>query len=75
MRRVLGALIFHHIEREPMRTLLATLALATSVVPPITNAGEPAVRVAQMARDVTDAVRKQRAERHLRPRHGHQSHQ
>jgi len=55
-----------------MRVLLATLALAVSLRPSVTNAAEPAVQVAQMARDVTDAVRKQRAERRAPPRQDHQ---
>jgi hypothetical protein len=49
-----------------MRAVLAMLALA-SLTLPSGNAGEPAIHIAQMARDVTDAVRKQRAERRARP--------
>ncbi|MGB9365600.1 MAG: hypothetical protein WCE79_06275 [Xanthobacteraceae bacterium] len=50
-----------------MRIVLATLALAGGPVPLDINTFEPAVHVAQMARGVTDAVRKQRAERLARP--------
>ena len=46
-----------------MQVVLAALTLA--LVPPAELVGPPhgSDRVAQMARDVTDAVRKQRAER------------
>jgi hypothetical protein len=46
-----------------MRAVLATLALA--LFPPTTSVEPPrgSDQVAQMARDVTDAVRKQRSER------------
>jgi hypothetical protein len=45
-----------------MRRPLAALALGCAILffTPA-NAAEPRVRVAQMARDVTDAVRKQRS--------------
>lgn len=56
-----------------MRALLAALALAGGLIPSTIGAGEPAFHVAQMARDVTDAVRKQRAERRARVRQDHQS--
>ena len=47
-----------------MRDFLAALALAGALMPFMpAQASEPLVRTAQMARDVTDAVRKQRAER------------
>jgi hypothetical protein len=46
-----------------MRIVLATLALAGGPAPLAANRVEPAIHTAQMARDVTDAVRKQRAER------------
>jgi hypothetical protein len=55
-----------------MRRLLATLALAGALIPSTVSTGEPALHVAQMARDVTDAVRKQRAERRTRSRRDHQ---
>jgi hypothetical protein len=44
-----------------MRFLFAALALAGALLPAVPARAEPApVRVAQMARDVTDAVRQQR---------------
>jgi len=46
-----------------MRALLVALALAGGFTPSIPSSSEPAVHVAQMARDVTGAVRKQRNER------------
>jgi hypothetical protein len=49
-----------------MRIVLATLALAGAPVPLDIKTFVPTVHVAQMARDVTDAVRKQRAERRAR---------
>ena len=49
-----------------MRAFLAALAVAGILAPSAINASEPAVRIAQMARDVTDAVRKQRAEQRER---------
>lgn len=55
-----------------MRLLLATLALAGVLLPFDTTAAAPA-RIAQMARDVTDAVRKQRAERRARPHQNQRS--
>lgn len=46
-----------------MRAFLAALAFAGALIPfPPVRASEPRVRVAQMARDVSDAVRKQRQE-------------
>jgi len=52
-----------------MRPFLATLALAGALVPfTAAHASEPLVQLAQMARDVTDAVRKQREEQHERSR-------
>ena len=51
-----------------MQPLLATLALAGAIHSFASlAAGQPA-RVAQMSRDVTDAVRKQRAEAREQPR-------
>lgn len=50
-----------------MRAFLAALALACAFLSP-TRASEPGIRVAQMARDVTDAVRKQRDEQRERSR-------
>jgi len=55
-----------------MRVFVATLALACAPHPVTADARAPGVHVAQMARDVTDAVRKQRAERRARARHHHQ---
>jgi len=54
-----------------MRALLAALALG--LMPAPIDARGAAIQVAQMARDVTDAVRKQRAERRVRSRQNHQS--
>jgi hypothetical protein len=52
-----------------MRVLLATLTLAGAVASATpARASEPDIRVAQMARDVTDAVRKQREEQRERSR-------
>lgn len=56
-----------------MRIVLATLALAGGPAPLEINPFEPAVHIAQMARDVTDAVRKQRAERRARQHSNHRS--
>ena len=53
-----------------MRTFLAALALACALFPRSVPAADATVRVAQMARDVTDAVRKQRAQQGVRPRTG-----
>jgi hypothetical protein len=50
-----------------MRIILAALAFAGGVIPSTGTMRAPAIHVAQMARDVTDAVRKQRAERRNRP--------
>ncbi|MEA2880011.1 MAG: hypothetical protein QOF14_5207 [Hyphomicrobiales bacterium] len=49
-----------------MRATLPALAFACALLTSVAGA-EPAARVAQMSRDVTDAVRKQRAEKHERP--------
>jgi hypothetical protein len=55
-----------------MRAFLAALALAGALFPfAPARASEPRLRMAQMARDVTDAVRNQRKEqraRTLKPR-------
>jgi len=51
-----------------MRVIIATLALVSGIASSIINPPEPALHIAQMARDVTDAVRKQRTERRARPR-------
>jgi hypothetical protein len=56
-----------------MRAFLAVLALAGVLIPSAINAREPAIHIAQMARDVTDAVRKQRAERRARSQQSQQS--
>jgi len=53
-----------------MRVFFAVLVLA-AFMPSTVKAREPAVHLAQMARDVTDAVRKQRAARGNRPRPDH----
>ncbi|MEJ0076023.1 MAG: hypothetical protein WDO17_11350 [Alphaproteobacteria bacterium] len=46
-----------------MRAFLAALALAGALSPSVPpGAAEPAARLAQMSRDVTDAVRRQRAQ-------------
>ena len=49
-----------------MRVILVALALAGGLVPSTISA-EAVVHTAQMSRDVTDAVRKQRAERRACP--------
>jgi hypothetical protein len=54
-----------------MRAFLAALALAGGLIPSAVGDREGAIHLAQMARDVTDAVRKQRAERRAR---SHQDH-
>ena len=47
-----------------MRAIFVALALAGALIPfAHARAGEPRVRVAQMTRDVTDAVRIQRSAR------------
>lgn len=52
-----------------MRAFLAALALAGALIPfTAAQASEPLVQLAQMARDVTDAVRKQRNEQRERLR-------
>lgn len=52
-----------------MRAFLAALALAGALIAfTPAQASEPLVQHAQMARDVTDAVRRQRAERREQPR-------
>jgi hypothetical protein len=52
-----------------MRFFLAALALAGALIPfTPAHAAEPLVRIAQMPRDVTDAVRKQRERPRERPR-------
>jgi hypothetical protein len=52
-----------------MRAFLAALALAGALFPfTAAHASEPLVQLAQMARDVTDAVRKQREEQRERSR-------
>jgi cell division protein FtsB len=52
-----------------MRRLCAALAVAGALFPfAAMCAAEPVTRVAQMARDVTDAVRKQRNEQRERSR-------
>jgi len=52
-----------------MRAVLAALALAAALIPfTAAQASEPLVQLAQMARDVTDAVRKQREEQRERLR-------
>jgi hypothetical protein len=56
-----------------MRALLATLVLACAPIPSRVGAHEGAIHLAQMARDVTDAVRKQRAERRARSPQSQQS--
>jgi len=56
-----------------MRVLLAALALAGASIPTAVHAREGAIQLAQMARDVTDAVRKQRAERRARSDEDRQS--
>jgi len=58
-----------------MRLFLAALALASILIPSPINATERGVRIAQMARDVSDAVRKQRAERRARSRENHRMHE
>jgi len=51
-----------------MRALLAALAIAGALIPfAAARASEPPVRLAQMSRDVTDAVRKQRNQQRARP--------
>jgi hypothetical protein len=52
-----------------MRRFLAALAFAVALAPSVASRRDPGVHVAQMARDVTDAVRKQRAERRAHPLH------
>lgn len=50
-----------------MRTLFAVLAFAGALIPiTAARAAEPVVRVAQMSRDVTGAVRKQRDQQRAR---------
>lgn len=49
-----------------MRHLLVALALAGAFSPLAGMANEPLTRIAQLSRDVTDAVRKQRNERRER---------
>jgi len=49
-----------------MRVLLATLTLASGFLTSTVENNQGHVHVAQMARDVTDAVRKQRAQRRAR---------
>jgi hypothetical protein len=56
-----------------MRTFLAALALAGGLIISAGHAREGAIHLAQMARDVTDAVRKQRAERRARPQQNQRS--
>lgn len=52
-----------------MRAVLAALALAAALIPSTAvQASEPLVQLAQMARDVTGAVRKQREEQRERSR-------
>jgi hypothetical protein len=52
-----------------MRALLAALALAGALMSFAPAPGsEAAVRVAQMSRDVTDAVRRQRNQKQSQPR-------
>ncbi len=51
-----------------MRTFVAALALACALLPPSARAAEATVRIAQMTRDVTDAVRKQRDQQRERSR-------
>lgn len=52
-----------------MRQVLAALALAGAFLPfAPARASEPIVRLAQMSRDVTDAVRRQRSQQHERSR-------
>jgi hypothetical protein len=55
-----------------MRAFLAALALAGNATPSTLPHVGPPLQVAQMARDVTDAVRKQRAERCAPHRQNHQ---
>ena len=50
-----------------MRAFFAALALAGGLITSAVQARDGATHLAQMARDVTDAVRKQRAERRTRP--------
>lgn len=51
-----------------MRCSLAALALGSALLSvPSAPAQEPGMHVAQMARDVTDAVRKQRNQQRARP--------
>jgi hypothetical protein len=49
-----------------MRAFLAALTLAGAVPSATATAGGPTVHLVQMSRDVTDAVRRQRAERPVR---------
>ena len=55
-----------------MRAFLATLALAGALIPLApAHSDQPPARVAQMARDVTDAVRIQRKAREHTHRRDH----
>ena len=54
-----------------MRRFLVALALAGALISFVpADAAGPNIRMAQMSRDVTDAVRKQRAQPRERPRAG-----
>ena len=51
-----------------MRAVLAALAIAGALIPfTSAQASEPGIHLAQMSRDVTDAVRKQRNQPRTRP--------
>ncbi len=52
-----------------MRAILAALAFVGALIPfTSAQASEPVIHLAQMSRDVTDAVRKQRNQQRTRPR-------